>query len=582
MADCPNTFLIPTQTRESQAVFQSLAARARSWLSDWVKARIDESPSWLVSFVLHLGILVLLFLCPIVLSGDYHAESTAGLLTRLELGDGMGFLDHAVSVEGRGMLEGGEALHDGRGEPEGSKVLAGDSRDDVNAFNSQAAGADGTADAAHAMRSEVPHLKADGPTPAPVVEVDREPEATTASPSAANGRGKAARTTQRKANNGKEVPINVAGMLDGREPGARAKLAKSGGATKESERAVDLGLDWLVRHQQDDGSWSFQHGPDDPGTEVCPTGATGLALLAFLGAGHTHKKGLYRSQVNLGLKYLVDNMQETHLGGYMGGRGHATMYVQGICGIALCEACSMTKDPLLRRPAQLTIDFIVKVQDPEGGGWRYQIPQPGDTSVLGWQLMALQSARIAELNVPPQVITKAARFLKSVESEGGAAFGYTSPNGSRPSTTAVGLLCRMYLGRGQEHKGMIRGMHRLSKWGPDASEMYYSYYATQAMHHWGEDLWEKWNAVMREQLVARQEQQGDAAGSWMTDRSLSSHSGGRLYTTCLSIMTLEVYYRHLPIYRRPSAAETVPTSEAEAAGEVSAAEQPRLPAEKRE
>src|SRR5258708_546940 len=100
--------------------------------------------------------------------------------------------------------------------------------------------------------------------------------------------------------------------------------------------------------------------------------------------------------------------------------------------------------------------------------------------------------------------------------------------------------------------------------------MYYSYYATQAMHHWGQERWQQWNAVMREQLVASQEQEGDAAGSWMTDRSQSSHMGGRLYTTCLSIMTLEVYYRYLPLYRRPSVAEPIPTSVAEAAAETPA------------
>jgi hypothetical protein len=335
-----------------------------------------------------------------------------------------------------------------------------------------------------------------------------------------------------------------------------------------------MGLDWLIRHQQADGSWSFQHGPDDPGTMDCPMGATGLALLAFLGAGHTHQKGPYRSQVDMGLKYLVNHMEENNNGGWLKGTGLATMYVQGIGEIALCEACSMTKDPTLRRPAQLAINFIVKAQDPEGGGWRYFIPQAGDTSVLGWQLMALQSAKIAELNYPPLVLVKAKRFLKSVEVDGGGMYGYNNPRTSRPSTTAVALLCQMYLGRSQEHKAMIRGMTNLSKWGPDQSDMYYSYYATQAMHHWGDARWQKWNAVMRDQLVNSQAQSGDAAGSWVTDRSHHSHAGGRLYTTCLSIMTLEVYYRYLPIYRRPSVAEPVPTSEASAAAETSESEPP--------
>jgi hypothetical protein len=97
---------------------------------------------------------------------------------------------------------------------------------------------------------------------------------------------------------------------------------------------------------------------------------------------------------------------------------------------------------------------------------------------------------------------------------------------------------------------MIRGMHRIAEWGPNPADMYYNYYATQAMHHWGGPKWERWNKVMRDLLVNRQEQEGDSAGSWPMDATHGVHLGGRLYTTCLSVMTLEVYYRFLPIYHR--------------------------------
>jgi hypothetical protein len=348
---------------------------------------------------------------------------------------------------------------------------------------------------------------------------------------------------------------NLAGLLDGRGEEARARLVKSGGGTKDSEDAVELGLNWLARHQRSDGSWSFQHGPDDPGLLDCPTGATGLALLAFLGAGNTHLKGKYRSQVNLGLSYLVGQMQTGEHGGWLLGTGQATMYVQGIGAIALCEAYSMSKDPALKAPAQAAIDFIVAAQDPDGGGWRYRIPQAGDTSVVGWQVMALQSALIAELKVPPRVMTGVTRFLKSVESGGGSLYGYTHSGSIRNSTTAVGLLCRMYLGRELTHRGMSRGIINLSKWGPEVSDMYYSYYATQVMHHAGGPGWGKWNSRMRDDIVKSQMRVGNSAGSWMTDRSHGSFKGGRLYTTCLSILTLEVYYRYLSLYRRPNATE---------------------------
>jgi hypothetical protein len=226
------------------------------------------------------------------------------------------------------------------------------------------------------------------------------------------------------------------------------------------------------------------------------------------------------------------------------------MYTQGVGTIALCEALIMTRDATLRRPAQKAVDFIVNAQDSQGGGWRYYIPQAGDPSVHGWQLMALKSAIAAELEVPSKTFVGAAYFLESVETDGGALVSYMGRRAPRPSTTAVGLLCRMYLGRPSSHSGLRKGMQNLTKWGPTPQDMYYTYYATQAMHHWGGAQWTQWNSAMRDPLVKLQVKTGDAAGSWMTDRSHGSAAGGRLYTTCLSIMTLEVYYRYLPIYKR--------------------------------
>ncbi|MDD3587070.1 MAG: squalene--hopene cyclase, partial [Thermoguttaceae bacterium] len=39
------------------------------------------------------------------------------------------------------------------------------------------------------------------------------------------------------------------------------------------------------------------------------------------------------------------------------------------------------------------------------------------------------------------------------------------------------------------------------------------------------------------------------AGSWNPDLDEYGLGGGRLYVTCLSILCLEVYYRHLGIFR---------------------------------
>ncbi len=528
----------PKPSAREAAPPESLAEKVRSQVLAWTDERREEGSSWLVSLLLHLSVVLMLW--QTLLRAPEPEDILGTIVGRTDGGFDAGSFDGTELFESVG--------------PEPIKLEAprGDSR-----FDAAGGDDDNATDTKQASLSNfsIPGLSRVPPPPTldsgRFLEMETAPKTTGATTG-----GKTARTTPtRKTTGTKEQPANVAGLLDGRGPEARAKLAKAGGATKESERAVNLGLDWLVRHQQSDGSWSFQHGPDQPGALSSPTGATGLALLAFLGSGNTHKKGAYISHVDRGLKFLVGSMEVSDSGGWLQGTGMATMYVQGIGTIALCEAYAMTKDETLKRPAQLAVNFICNAQDPEGGGWRYRIPQAGDTSVVGWQLMALHSARVAELEIPPKVLVKATRFLKSVESEGGAAYGYTGPENVRPSMTAVGLLCRMYLGREKTHKGMIRGMKHLSDWGPNIGDMYYSYYGTQAMHNWGDEGWQKWNAVMRDLLVNNQEQVGDAAGSWPPDVSHHTRAGGRLYTTCLCITTLEVYYRHLSLYRREKLAD---------------------------
>ena len=227
------------------------------------------------------------------------------------------------------------------------------------------------------------------------------------------------------------------------------------------------------------------------------------------------------------------------------------MYVQGLATIAVCEALGMTpKDTRLRSHGQLATDFIEAAQHAEGG-WRYSPGQRGDTSVVGWQVMALHSGRAAGLKVSDEVLGRVHLFLNDVQADGGGQYGYTGPQPNRKTTTAVGLLCRMYLGWKRDNPALRRGIAFLSRSKPDRNDMYYNYYATQVLHHWGGAPWNAWNAVMRPQLIALQEKEGPAAGSW---RPAGGHSGkgGRIYQTALSLMTLEVYYRHLPLYRRRS------------------------------
>jgi len=343
--------------------------------------------------------------------------------------------------------------------------------------------------------------------------------------------------------------------LDGRGAAARSALVRDGGGTAGSEAAVAAALKWLAQHQMADGSWNFDHrrgGPcqTNPGTATSATrGATAMALLPFLGAGQTHKEGKYRATVKGGLNYLVRSMKVQGNTASMH-ESAGNMYSHGLGAIVLTEAYGMTRDQGLMAPAQMALNFISHAQDPVGGGWRYSVQQKGDTSVVGWQLMALKSGHMAYLEVNPNTVKGAMKFLDSVQANSGANYGYTGP-GTGTATTAIGLLCRMYLGWKHDTPALERGVEWISNKGPSKGNMYYNYYATQVMRHYEGEHWKKWNPKMRDYLVETQAKKGAETGSWYFGHGDHGASkGGRIYCTSMATMILEVYYRHLPIYRK--------------------------------
>jgi hypothetical protein len=354
--------------------------------------------------------------------------------------------------------------------------------------------------------------------------------------------------------------LNTPGGFGARMSGAtRMQAVTSGGGNTESEACVARGLAWLVKHQAPDGHWSLD-GFNQHGHCNC-TGfgqnddiaATAFGLLPLLAAGETHKnkKGMYSKQVDQGLKYLMSKQARD---GNFGG----TMYSHGLATIAICEAYGMTSDPLLKPYAQRAINFVRAAQS-DNGGWRYSPREGGDTSVTGWQVMALKSGQMAGLEVDDArnpTFAKATKWLNSCMTADGSGYGYQGPD-TAPTMTAVGLLCRLYLGTGPRNSGIVGGVNRLKGTPPPngLNSMYYYYYATQVMHHVGGDAWTFWEPKMRQLLMAKQDKGADPkrrhqAGSWPPAGDLFAGSGGRVMSTSLSILTLEVYYRHLPLYQR--------------------------------
>jgi hypothetical protein len=359
-------------------------------------------------------------------------------------------------------------------------------------------------------------------------------------------------------------------------------MLASGGGTKQSERAVLAALTWLARHQMPDGSWSISEFHTrckgepctNPGSANFVSAATAFGLLPFLAAGQTPEtKGPYKKTLHAGVTWLLKNQKPD---GDL--RAGGNMYAHGLAAIALCECYGIGGNRQVGRAAQLALNFIVQAQDSSGGGWRYSPGQPGDTSVAGWQVMALKSGQMASLNVPEECLVKARAFL--VASSAGQSHGLFcyQPGDKLPklATTAVGLLCQQYLHMSRNDPAMVEGAaclmsHMPELGGPDGHNLYYWYYATQVMHNMPGPDWDAWNRKMRRLLIDTQIREGCAMGSWdsnpRTDPKNPENDewgayGGRLMMTSLSALTLEVYYRYLPLYKLDTE-ESLPKSDGE-------------------
>jgi hypothetical protein len=351
-----------------------------------------------------------------------------------------------------------------------------------------------------------------------------------------------------------------------RGKGHRDALLGTGGGTRATERAVAGALDWIARHQGQRGNWSLDYrhqckgglcsGPGDEKLKS-DSAATGLALLPFLGAGQTHKsKGPYQTRINKGILWLV---KQQDADGDLSGKCFQPMYAHGIATLALCEAYGLTRDPNVGNAAQKAVLYIEQAQNEGTGGWRYVPQEAGDTSVFGWQIMALKSAQLAGLSVNSVVLENAHKWLHSVAK--GKYLGLYSyqPYGEvRLSMTAVGMLCTQYLGVGRNDPPMLEGMQYLIDNLPDNTvnrDTYYWYYATLAMHNFGGPEWDAWNRKMRRVLVNSQIKEGCASGSWDPAQptvDVWGIRGGRLMMTTFNALTLEVYYRYLPLFNTDS------------------------------
>ncbi len=356
-----------------------------------------------------------------------------------------------------------------------------------------------------------------------------------------------------------------------RGPGGRKNLTKIGGGGKQTEDAVRKALEWLQKHQSSDGRWDCAAFDGcckgstkctGPGTTDYNVGVSALAMLAYLAHGETSGSGPYADTVRRGLSWLKGQQSSDGCVGPKNIEKHP--YNHTIATMALAEAVAMGEYNY-KDAAQKAVNYLLACQNTKekGGGWRYHnynIPGTAsdengnnDTSVTGWALMALKSARVAELTVPDDAFERASLWLDSIYEarEYKGVFGYLrKANGSLGlvhqspyTTTSVGVLVRLLMG---QNKGVNEGTATLLEKTPDWKNpnLYYWYYATLALFQVGGDSWTQWNKPMKDSLCQNQETKGCQDGSWDPAQDTWGDQGGRVYTTAMGALCLEVYYRY--------------------------------------
>jgi hypothetical protein len=312
---------------------------------------------------------------------------------------------------------------------------------------------------------------------------------------------------------------------------------------RDVREMYDRGLQYLVKTQSEEGDWRSGGGEQGPGV-------TGMALMALLASGEDPNFGLYSNQIRKAIRSMIRSQDANT--GYFGN----SMYHHGFATLGLAEAYGVVDDRTLwppgekeRRSIGAALELAVRAaitsqKSNSFGAWRYS-PESNDadTSVSGAVLVGMLAARNAGIEVPDEAIDRAVSYFQSMTSTSGQVAYSGGMGGFDESLARISIGSLVYsIARRKDlpqHKSTTEYLVQRIEQPPNSYLEYTRYYEAQALFQGNVKAWERWNKLLVRQLKQAQAPDGSFQGDF-----------GKDVSTSLSLLSLALNFRFLPIYER--------------------------------
>jgi len=330
---------------------------------------------------------------------------------------------------------------------------------------------------------------------------------------------------------------------------ARADDPPAPALTPDIRQAVDKGLAWLAKSQNENGSWTCRVGyklmNNYLGKEGDHVGVTALAGLAFLGSGSIPHRGRWGKETAKALDFVLGCVRPED--GYITHQS-SRMYEHAFATLFLAEVYGMSPREDVKNALKGAVNLIVRAQN-QDGGWRYQpTPFDADVSVTVSTLQALRAARNVGIAVPKTAVDRAVAFIKRCAVSNGSFSYQVGMQDTRTSfaLTACGVVSLYSLGDYQSRE-VQQGIEWMSgaagrRMEPAFGEFHYfygHYYASQVFYLARGAAWrDYWTRVSRDIVQTQQ-----ADGHWEDDV-------GPPYATAMACIILQIPCEYLPIFQK--------------------------------